>query len=207
MSVLSALTNDLDWRETEIASMRILLSSGSATPSQQTVLLRAAWALLYAHYEGFCKNALVIFFDAVCKSGVLEEHLPRSTRLFALASTLRKLRGLPDHEVLEELENFVSLYLRKAPVFPDVDTKSNLWPNVLIELMESADLCTDKVIENRSKLHTLVARRNKIAHGENSIIPELSYYKSYEDAVYEVIYDLAYQIEARLQGVPYVSFI
>ncbi|SON77822.1 hypothetical protein XAP412_570002 [Xanthomonas phaseoli pv. phaseoli] len=33
------------------------------------------------------------------------------------------------------------------------------------------------------------------------------YYKSYEDAVYEVIYDLAYQIEARLQGAPYVSFI
>ncbi|WP_313781825.1 MAE_28990/MAE_18760 family HEPN-like nuclease [Xanthomonas citri] len=49
--------------------------------------------------------------------------------------------------------------------------------------------------------------RNKIAHGKNSIIPELSYYKSYEDAVYDVIYDLAYQIEARLQGAPYVSFI
>lgn len=71
MSVLNALTDELNWRETEIASMRILLLSGSGTPSQQTVLLRAAWALLYAHYEGFCKNALVIFFDAACNSGVL----------------------------------------------------------------------------------------------------------------------------------------
>ncbi|WDJ85025.1 MAE_28990/MAE_18760 family HEPN-like nuclease [Xanthomonas campestris] len=207
MSVLNALTDELNWRETEIASMRILLLSGSGTPSQQTVLLRAAWALLYAHYEGFCKNALVIFFDAACNSGVLGQDLPQATKLLSLASTLRRLKSLPDLEILQNIENFSHLHLIKAPVFPGVDTKSNLWPNVLIDLMNSADLRSDKVEENRSKLHTLVARRNKIAHGENSVIPEFSYYKSYEDAVYDVIYDLAYQIADRLQTAPYMRSI
>ncbi|MCD0253937.1 MAE_28990/MAE_18760 family HEPN-like nuclease [Xanthomonas campestris] len=207
MSVLNALTDELNWRETEIASMRILLLSGSGTPSQQTVLLRAAWALLYAHYEGFCKNALVIFFDAACNSGVLGRDLPQATKLLSLASTLRRLKSLPDLEILQNIENFSHLHLIKAPVFPEVDTKSNLWPNVLIDLMNSADLRSDKVEENRSKLHTLVARRNKIAHGENSVIPEFSYYKSYEDAVYDVIYDLAYQIADRLQTAPYMRSI
>ncbi|WP_230432384.1 MAE_28990/MAE_18760 family HEPN-like nuclease [Xanthomonas campestris] len=109
--------------------------------------------------------------------------------------------------ILQNIENFSHLHLIKAPVFPEVDTKSNLWPNVLIDLMNSADLRSDKVEENRSKLHTLVARRNKIAHGENSVIPEFSYYKSYEDAVYDVIYDLAYQIADRLQTAPYMRSI
>ena len=55
------------------------------------------------------------------------------------------------------------------------------------------------------KLSTLVSRRNEIAHGENNIISEFHYYKTFEDAVYEVIYDLAYQVETRLQGPPYGS--
>jgi hypothetical protein len=46
--------------------------------------------------------------------------------------------------------------------------------------------------------------RNNIAHGEKNIIPEFSYYKSYEDAVYEVIYDLVFQVEARLKQHPYI---
>ena len=203
MSVLDTLTNDLDWRETEIASMRLLLLSGSISPCQHTVLLRAAWAMLYAHYEGFCKNALATFFDAATGTGVLNSDLPKPTKALALGATFRRLRKLPDFEFIDELEIFSPTYLKATPEFPDVDTQSNLWPNVLIDLLESADLCSDKVKEHKAKLSTLVARRNNIAHGENNIISEFAYYKSYEDAVYDVIYDLAYQVEARLRRQPY----
>lgn len=205
MSVLDYLTRDLDWRETEIASMRLLLLSGSVTEAQNTVLLRAAWALLYAHYEGFCKNALATFFDAARGSGIRCSTLPRPTKILALGDTFGRLRNLPNSDFLAAIESFSSSHLDKIPDFPEVDTQSNLWPNVLIDLMVSADLSPAKVEEHRLKLSTLVARRNGIAHGENNMIPEFEYYKSYEKVVYEVIYDLAYQVEERLQSAPFRS--
>ncbi|WP_111267837.1 MAE_28990/MAE_18760 family HEPN-like nuclease [Marilutibacter maris] len=203
MSVLDSITRDLDWRETEIASMRLLLLSKSVTSSQSAVLLRAAWALLYAHYEGFCKNALNIFFDAAQGSGIKCADLPNPMKVLALNDAFVKLRNLPISVFLGEIESFSTSYLDQIPEFPEVDTRSNLWPSVLIELMKSADLSPAKVEEHQAKLSTLVARRNGIAHGENNIIPEFKYYKSYEDVVYEVIYDLAFQIEEKLQGVPF----
>ena len=203
MSVLDSLTRDLDWRETEIASMRLLLLSNSVSPAQNTVLLRAAWALLYAHYEGFCKNALTTYYDAAQRSGVKCTTLPSAMKIHALGDTLRLLRNLPNPDFLREIESFSNSHLNQTPQFPDVDTRSNLWPNVLVELMETADLSPAKVQEHQAKLTTLVARRNGIAHGENNMIPEFAYYKSYEDAVYEVIYDLAYQVEEKLQHVPF----
>jgi hypothetical protein len=203
MSVLDSITRDLDWRETEIASMRLLLLSGSVSAGQHTVLLRAAWALLYAHYEGFCKNTLATFFDSARRSGIKCSDLPAHTKILALGDTFRRFRHLPDADFLSEIESFSSSHLDKVPTFPEVDTRSNLWPNVLIDLMVSADLSPSKVQEHRAKLHTLVARRNGIAHGESNMIPEFEYYKSYEQVVYEVIYDLAYQVEGRLQSAPF----
>lgn len=203
MSILNSLTRDLDWRETEIASMRLLLLSDSITATQKTVLLRAAWALLYAHYEGFCKNALSTFFDAAQGSGVKCSGLPTPMKIHALGNALRRLRNLPNSDFLEEIESFSSSHLDQTPEFPEVDTRSNLWPKVLVELMEIADLSSAKVQEHQVKLATLVARRNGIAHGESNLIPEFAYYTSYEDVVYEVIYDLAYQVEEKLQHVPF----
>ena len=49
------LEEDLSWREGEIASLKLAIVA--AVPSRRAPLLRAAWALLYAHYEGFCRFA------------------------------------------------------------------------------------------------------------------------------------------------------
>jgi hypothetical protein len=205
MSILKLLTKDLDWRETEIASMRLLLTSGSVSPTQRSALLRAAWAMLYAHYEGFCKIALTAFFDAISKAGVKNYQLPKPTRVTALRGSFKKMRNMVDDELLVELEGFSSNHLNKVAAFPEVDTRSNLWPDVLIELLRLADLSSAKVEENQAKLSTLVSRRNGIAHGEDNIIAEFEYYRTYEDAVYAVLYDLAYQVETRLGSAPYGS--
>jgi len=60
------------------------------------------------------------------------------------------------------------------------------------------------VEKNRPKLTTLVARRNEIAHGQKNFIAEFRYYRTYETAVYEVMYDLALQVEERLASNPYL---
>jgi len=178
MSILDDITRDLDWREAEIASMRVVLSSTGLTSIQKLTLLRAAWALLYAHYEGFCKNTLVTYYDFISNSRIACRDLPETTRLFALKKNLTQMRNLQDNYLVVEITKFQSNCLSPTPEFPSVDTQSNLWPNLLIELMETADLNTEIVSENEVKLKTLVNRRNKIAHGENNIIQELEYYRA-----------------------------
>lgn len=204
MSAIDIISQDLDWREREIASMRILLSGAGLTNSQRSALLRAGWAMLYAHYEGFIKNTLTVFYDEAAKAAGKCEHLPSSTRAFALRDTLRCLKNLPCDDMLNKIENFQVDHLASNPQFPDVDTKSNLWPNVLIDLLKTADLNTSIAEKNEAKLRTLVSRRNSIAHGEKSFINEVSYFLGFEEAVYEVLYDVALQVDNRLSQPPYV---
>lgn len=205
MSILDDITLDLDWRESEIASMRILLSSPHTSPTQKLALLRASWALLYAHYEGFCKNVLVLYYDFISSSEINIGELPDSSKVFALESKIKEFRKLSSKDLLAEILCFEANYLIVKPEFPEVDTQSNLWPNVLIDLLEIADLNADKVRSHELKIKTLVARRNKIAHGENNIIAEIGYYKEFENAVYDVMYDLAFQVEDRLSKPPFAA--
>lgn len=203
--ILETVGRDLDWREREIAAMRILLASTEITPGQRLALLRAAWAMLYAHYEGFCKNTLIAYYDSIAGRGLVCSELPFSTRVFALDKNLRSLKNLCSSDLLGEILSFETNHLSSAPEFPDVDTQSNLWPSVLIELLTAADLSADKVREHEVKLKTLVSRRNKIAHGESNMIAEVKYYRTYEDAVYDVMYDLAIQVDHRLSLPPYMA--
>lgn len=67
-SPLEIISEDLDWREAELGSLKLMLARTDTTEHQRVVLLRSCWALLYAHYEGFVKTALTVFFDHARKS-------------------------------------------------------------------------------------------------------------------------------------------
>lgn len=204
-SLLDIISEDLSWREAELGSLKLLLSRRDVSEHQKTVLLRASWALLYAHYEGFFKTSLTVFYDfakdSVERCGVL----PVKTKLFALERQLKKLRGLPSEAFLNELEVFSERFCDADPTFPDVDTKSNLWPNVLEELLADADISLKALETHKAKIATLVNRRNNISHGKRDIVSEVSYYRSFEDVVYDLMYEMAFELDARLRLPPYAQ--
>ncbi|MFM7641320.1 MAG: MAE_28990/MAE_18760 family HEPN-like nuclease [Cyanobium sp.] len=202
MAIIDDISRDLDWREAEIASMRLLLSRKDISSKQVEVLLRAAWALLYAHYEGFVKYCLTLFYEEISRRSVKCAVLPNATQVFA--KVLKQIRTMPLVNMITEVSNFKDLHLDSLASFPEVDTNSNLWPETLVALLVSADLESQIVNKNRSKLTTLVSRRNEIAHGQKNFIAEFKYYLTYEAAVYEVMYDLALQVEERLASTPYL---
>lgn len=204
-TILDAITEELGWRESEIATMRLLLEKSNTNEAQNLVLLRAAWALLYAHYEGFCKNVLTIYYEQIERLPVRCNELPESTKTLALRSSLKTLRSLGDHRLLQRIEQFPHRELISAPRFPEVETRSNLGPDILRNILLEADLDTAMVDRHEQKLKTLVARRNGIAHGERNMISENRYYNGFEEAVYDIMYDIAYQIEDRLSRYPYAD--
>lgn len=202
-SPLDLITDDLNWREAELGSLKLLISRNDVSDHQKLVLLRASWALLYAHYEGFSKTSLAIFYDHAKMSVMNCGMLPVKTRLFALEKKIKRLRNLSSEPLLVELENFSASFYNPSPDFPEVDTKSNLWPNVLEDLLNDADIKIDTLDNHRVKISTLVNRRNNIAHGKRDIVSEISYYWGFESAVYDLMYEMAFKIDERLKSAPY----
>ncbi|WNO54948.1 MAE_28990/MAE_18760 family HEPN-like nuclease [Stakelama saccharophila] len=200
MSPIKEIERDLDWRETELATLRLLLANRAVQARERTVLFRAAWTLLYAHYEGFCKFALTVYYDTLKRSGKKCDEFPFPVQCFAVSKNLKKIRDLPRKELLQKIVKFSDEHLKSSPSFPEVETDSNLWPDKLIELLYDADLVTPSLPLHNRKLETLVRRRNKIAHGERDIIKELDYYVEYEDAFKIVAYELVFAINDKLEA-------
>lgn len=198
MTAISELESDLDWREAELSVLRLLLSDRHISKIEKKVLFRAAWALLYAHYEGFCKFALSVYFDQIKSSNQLRANLPLEVQCFSLEKDLKQLRTLPAKDLLNTVLSFHDNYMCHPADFPDVDTRSNLHPDTLQELLTKANLSIECFDACKQRLATLVRRRNKIAHGERDMIEELEYYLSFEDAFKCIAYELAYAIDAKL---------
>src|ERR1700741_2943080 len=58
------LDSSFGWRIVEISDLKTSISSASG--KRQTVLIRAGIPLLYAHWEGFVKNASDAYLEFVC---------------------------------------------------------------------------------------------------------------------------------------------
>jgi hypothetical protein len=202
MEAIDELTADLGWRETELALLKVFLQRKDVTARQHSVMARAAWSLLYAHYEGYAKFCLTLFFERAARAVASCQILPPKTKEYALFTELKRIRSLPAPDFLQILETFAATTGRQKPVFPEVDTRSNLWPGVLEELLALADISCASIDKNRLLLKALVGKRNGIAHGQAVEATYADYLKQ-EKAVYEVLYELAYEVDARLKAPPF----
>lgn len=200
MTPFDEIERDLDWREAELAVLRLFLANEDITEREKRVLFRAAWALLYAHYEGFCKFALTVYFDALKNSGERCENFAPKTQAFALTEKLKAIRKLPPVDFISAMCGFEADVLAEPVSFPEVDTDSNLSPKVLERLLEDAGLELESLSSHNRSLFTLVNRRNKIAHGEREIIPEFEYYLQFEAAAKDVMNELALAIDEKLSS-------
>lgn len=200
MTPFEEIDRDLDWREAELAVLRLFLANENITDREKRVLFRAAWALLYAHYEGFCKFALTVYFDALKNSGRRCEAFAPKTQAFALTEKLKTIRNMPPVDFISAMRRFESGILAEPISFPEVDTDSNLSPKVLERLLGEADIHLDSLSSHNRSLFTLVNRRNKIAHGERDIIPEYDYYIQFENAAKDIMTELALAIDAKLSS-------
>ena len=72
----------------------------------------------------------------------------------------------------------------------------------LERLIGDADLQLESLGPNSRTISTLVSRRNKIAHGERDIIPDFDYYLKFEEAVKNIMYELAIAVDEKLDTLP-----
>lgn len=192
------LEQDLRWREAELASLKRLAIVSSTDSAAYQGLLRAMWALLYAHFEGFTKFCWDSVLDHVQSENIPTKELDARYALLALENEFRSLRaGLDPDAIWTFLQRKIPAALSAKAVFPEdlrLKTDSNLWPNVFERETAKLGIVCDELDKHRARIKTLVARRNDIAHGKGMTIANLSEYHDYEHATFCLMHELAIKV-------------
>jgi MAE_28990/MAE_18760-like HEPN len=172
------LASDLAWRKKELTDIRQLVQL-AANASRRRVLARCGVALLYAHFEGFTRQAGRAYLEYVAAQRLPNDRLARNflaVMLCDLMSPVAVSRKPSSYSRAVEL--FLDEGASRAwiPYKTAVDTESNLSSKVLREIVFTLGLdyaayeTKEKLIDSR-----LLARRNHIAHGESIDIDDADY--------------------------------
>lgn len=161
------IETDLAWRELEMAFLKKQLLQTAPGSAQEVTLLRTNLAMLYAHYEGFCKFALGTYIDALEKLNLRPVDVRWPIAAQSLGAFHSELKGIADpseffRKVLTDFEgqlNAVATYARPEGV-------ANLWPDVLTTWLTRLGLDSTVVQNEKTLLKQLVNSRNQIAHGK-----------------------------------------
>jgi hypothetical protein len=196
---LKQLEEDLDWRLTELAILKTQTVLATKDSDRYRALLRALWAMLYAHYEGFCKFAWDLYVDELQKAGAKRKDCQDEIAKLSLQKEFNRLKGDLSTESIwnfgqTEFRTMLEDNLDFQDFQKELANQSNLYPKDFKENSRRVCLTCTLVEQYETELKALVTRRNGIAHGKKMIIKDLNEYEKYEDAAIEVMHELAIAI-------------
>jgi len=202
---IGQIESDLSWREQEMAILRKQLLQTTPGSVQEVTLLRANLAMIYAHYEGFCKFSLGVYIDALDKLSLRRIDLNWSIAAQSLTKfrdDLDKIKDSGDYfkKLFMELE---AAFNEKA-VFDRPDNIANLWPDLLISWQNRLGLGTQTIQSEQTKLATLVRTRNDIAHGKKLKVSNRAELDSYANAAVLAMHEVAIEIADALENKLYL---
>lgn len=162
------LDAELGWRVKEISTLKAAVKS-SAFISEQT-LVRAAVALLYAHWEGFIKSAATGYVTYVSNQGLSYSELKTCFVVLGFKKALHDVQQSKQSHVNATLIDFLRDGLEeksKLKIDTAINTESNLSASVFKNILHVVGFETTPY---EAKAHlideSLLKRRNTIAHGE-----------------------------------------
>jgi hypothetical protein len=200
---VAQIVEDLGWREAELAILRKQLTLTKAGTVQEATFLRTNLAMVYAHYEGFCKFSLGVYIDAMEKQNLKPCDLKWSIAAPSLKKFHAELRDTADvGDFFTLLLDSFEKHLNDKPLFERPENIANLWPDLLARWMVRLGLDSKNIQAESFRLKTLVDNRNHIAHGKKLTISSRTELDQVSNsatlAMHEVAVGIAYALEQRL---------
>ncbi|MCW5698289.1 MAG: hypothetical protein KIT00_00415 [Rhodospirillales bacterium] len=219
--VFEDIEGDRALREREIRLIENI-AARAKNEEEHNMLHRSLILLTYAHFEGFCKFALLAYTAAVNTLG-----LPcREACTPLVAATLGKVfaalrdvnskheefaRGLPEdrdlHLMARErifIDRFEAILATKVELTDKlVDTKSNLNSVLLKRNLYQLGLEYPVVEKHRGNIDKLLGVRNAIAHGDRLKVPTADEVQEYTSTAFEVMRFVQQEIYQALRDEAY----
>lgn len=164
------LDTEIVWRKKEMIDLKslVLVSYGK---SNHDTTLRSGITLVYAHWEGFVKNALSYYLEFVAKQRLKFNDLNPCF----LALTLKKkldefeksgnMKSKIHNDIINTFHN-LEKEESSVPYKKQIDTKSNLNSELFVDLMQKVGLDYSQYELSFTMIDAeLLNMRNQIAHG------------------------------------------
>jgi hypothetical protein len=198
--VVAEILESNSWRDGEFAKIK-------ANPFRvdETLWCRLSIPLIYAHWEGFVvsslKETLKYLNDLRLKCSQVPTHLV----VLGMGDSYKPLSGKQSFaQRVEFTEKFNELLSSTIKFTTRIETKSNLNGEVLRDLCAIFKFNVDRFSDVIPDVNRLVHVRNSIAHGENSVSPDMENVKKYIIAVRAGMDGLLDEIELFLSGTRYL---
>ncbi|MBZ0136122.1 MAG: hypothetical protein K8I27_07105 [Planctomycetes bacterium] len=184
-----AIEREMEWRSAELREIRNLLTSIDDSRVSDT-LKKSLVLLLYAHFEGYCKNVFSIYVEELTRERIKLKHLESilgaaaATKLF---DELDKTGNLPpefaefkrSQPVRRQVKQAVLMKelwkVRESEATFDADRlihlEGNVTPDVLKRVLCRLGLSFSFVETYAGDLNHLIRRRNDFAHGTRKGAP------------------------------------
>lgn len=204
--VRAQLEVELAWRLDELRLLQNqvgLISSESDRDRYRKMLV----LMLYAHFEGFCKEAWLLYVDTINRLGVHRLQASDAIAAASMSELFRALedpqrkcdefrRPLPDetkvHRFFRQMEFVIELrnIWRRQVALPEelvVDTEANLSVPQLRKSLFKLGLATDSFEAYEGSIHRLVNLRHAVAHGAYKQGVSEADYVTFRDAIFDVM--------------------
>lgn len=200
-AIRAELESEWTWRANEIRFFKNVGAKLPGSPDRDQ-FRRALVLLLYAHFEGFCKAALLTYVSAVNSEGEIRADVRTSLATSSFYEEFRLLAN-SNHKPVSfsvriendsELQRFgrernflesLDAFWSKSCAVPDsvVDTESNLSDIVLRKNLFRLGFPAEIFAAHDGSIQHLLRRRNNIAHGADKAGLEEKKYLELEAAV------------------------
>ncbi len=189
--VIEEIVESNSWRDGEFAKFKTI-----AISADEKLWCRMCIPMIYAHWEGFVVSSLKVLIAHLNTLELHPDKIPTKLVVVGLGDAYKTLSGKQSFEQrVDFTDKFKSLYQKSIKFKKKIDTKSNLKSDVLKELCAMFGFNYDAFSGQVSDIDRLINIRNSIAHGENSIVPDMRNVTKYIDSVNNAMDLLVKEIE------------
>jgi hypothetical protein len=190
------LTEELKWRLSELDTWERMVKA--CRPHEQVGALRAGVTLLYAHWEGYVKEAARAYLEFVSRKGLRVGELRAELAAVALRNMLGKgeqSKKAEDHTAIVEILRSENQSEARIPYDRStIRTRSNLSFDVFEDIMHSLGCDAGRHEISRTLIDArLLKNRNDIAHGREMLI-SLDDWLVMRERVVDVLKDVRTQL-------------
>lgn len=195
--ILAQIAENLDLRRLEITNLRRIVLNHVGKPLENTAV-RMSLPMLYAHWEGYVKEACQLYLEYIETSVATAKQLHPALLGYLWTPMLRPISGGLNFEHRKAVAECAQTGVRKSVRFGDaekaINTRSNLSFSVLDGIAKNLCLDVSSIASQRRRLDAFVNMRNNIAHGFS---PRALKYADFEEHA-EVIVRLMEEFEQAL---------
>lgn len=191
------MSSEFAWRKKELHKSKSFVVSNENTHYKE-MAIRAATALLYAHWERFIRSIGNFYLEFVSRQQLKHEELKANFLAIVVRKQLRDNGGLLKMDKCLGIVQFFRSDGPKRSNMPwdkETNTKSNLNSDVFQEIVAMLGLDYTKFATKEKLLdEKLLKNRNTIAHGQYLLV-DFAEYMSMHDEIVDMMQEFYDQVD------------